>query len=220
MKIEVKKTIWPSLISSGVILVLGLLLFFKSSVTLMGISYIFGGLIIAIGVLAIVRFISNNHSDISNQLNIVYGIICIISGIFFIEKPEIIGSIIPVVMGIGIIISSSLKIQQSFNLKSLNSSYFFWSFVTALLSLICGIVLLFNPFKGAVIITKVIGIFLVMYAILDICNTIVLKKSGVSISISTVNDKDTKSKSNHRKAKDAKIIKEVTKKGDGKSDTI
>lgn len=214
MKIEVKKTIWPSLISSGVILVLGLLLFFKSSVTLMGISYIFGGLIIAIGVLAIVRFISNNHSDISNQLNIVYGIICIISGIFFIEKPEIIGSIIPVVMGIGIIISSSLKIQQSFNLKSLNSSYFFWSFVTALLSLICGVVLLFNPFKGAVIITKVIGIFLVMYAILDICNTLVLKKSGVSISISTVNDKDTKSKSNHRKAKNAKIIKEVTKKGD------
>lgn len=212
MKIEVKKTIWPSLISSGVILVLGLLLFFKSSVTLMGISYIFGGLIIAIGVLAIVRFISNNHSDISNQLNIIYGIICIISGIFFIEKPEIIGSIIPVVMGIGIIISSSLKIQQSFNLKSLNSSYFFWSFVTALLSLICGVVLLFNPFKGAVIITKVIGIFLVMYAILDICNTIVLKKSGVSISISTVNDKDIKSKSNHRKAKDAKIIKEVTKK--------
>ena len=193
---------------------LGLLLFFKSSVTLMGISYIFGGLIIAIGVLAIVRFISNNHSDISNQLNIIYGIICIISGIFFIEKPEIIGSIIPVVMGIGIIISSSLKIQQSFNLKSLNSSYFFWSFVTALLSLICGVVLLFNPFKGAVIITKVIGIFLVMYAILDICNTIVLKKSGVSISISTVNDKDIKSKSNHKKAKNAKIIKEVTKKGD------
>lgn len=214
MKIEVKKTIWPSLISSAVILVLGLLLFFKSSVTLMGISYIFGGLIIAIGVLAIVRFISNNHSDISNQLNIIYGIICIISGIFFIEKPEIIGSIIPVVMGIGIIISSSLKIQQSFNLKSLNSSYFFWSFVTALLSLICGVILLFNPFKGAVIITKVIGIFLVMYAILDICNTIVLKKSGVSISISTVNDKDINSKSNHRKAKNAKIIKEVTKKGD------
>ncbi len=214
MKIEVKKTMWPSLISSAVILVLGLLLFFKSSVTLMGISYIFGGLIIAIGVLAIIRFISNDHSDISNQLNIIYGIICIISGIFFIEKPEIIGSIIPVVMGIGIIISSSLKIQQSFNLKSLNSSYFFWSFVTALLSLICGVVLLFNPFKGAVIITKVIGIFLAIYAVLDICNTIVLKKSGVSISISTVDDKDTKSKSKHKKTKDAKIIKEVTKKGD------
>ena len=38
MKIEVKKTIWPSLISSAVVLILGLLLFFKSSATLMGIS--------------------------------------------------------------------------------------------------------------------------------------------------------------------------------------
>ena len=110
MKIEVKKTIWPSLISSAVILVLGLLLFFKSSATLMGISYVLGGIIIAIGVLAIIKFISNDHSDVSNQLNIIYGIICIISGIFFIEKPEIIGSIIPLVMGVGIIISSSLKI--------------------------------------------------------------------------------------------------------------
>ena len=114
-------------------------------------------------------------------------------------------------MGIGIIISSSLKIQQSFNLKSLNSSYFFWSFVTALLSLICGVVLLFNPFKGAVIITKVIGIFLAIYAILDICNTIVLKKSGVSISISTAIDDNNESR---KKTEDAKIIKEVTKKGD------
>ena len=103
------------MITSAAVLLLGLLLFFKSSLTLMGISYVFGGLIIAIGVLAIIRFISNNHSDISNQLNIVYGIICIISGIFFIEKPAIIGSIIPIVMGIGIIINSSLKIQQSFN---------------------------------------------------------------------------------------------------------
>lgn len=212
MKIEVKKTIWPSLISSVAVLLLGLLLFFKSSLTLMGISYVFGGLIIAIGVLAIIRFISNNHSDISNQLNIVYGIVCIISGIFFIEKPAIIGSIIPIVMGIGIIINSSLKIQQSFNLKSLNNNYFLWSFIMALLSLVCGVVLLFNPFKGAVIITKVIGIFLAIYAILDICNTIVLKKSGVSINISTFNSDNTKAKK--KKTKDAKIIKEVIEKGD------
>ena len=74
MKIEVKKTIWPSLISSAVILVLGLLLFFKSSATLMGISYVLGGIIIAIGVLAIIKFISNDHSDVSNQLNIIYKI--------------------------------------------------------------------------------------------------------------------------------------------------
>lgn len=212
MKIEVKKTIWPSLISSAVILVLGLLLFFKSSATLMGISYVLGGIIIAIGVLAIIKFISNDHSDVSNQLNIIYGIICIISGIFFIEKPEVIGSIIPLVMGVGIIISSSLKIQQSFNFKNMNSSYFFWSFLTALLSLICGVILLFNPFKGAVLITRIIGIFLVIYAALDICNAIIFQK-GSSLSVKVLTDTKQKSKRD-KKTKDAKIIREVKKEED------
>lgn len=212
MKIEVKKTIWPSLISSAVILVLGLLLFFKSSATLMGISYVLGGIIIAIGVLAIIKFISNDHSDVSNQLNIIYGIICIISGIFFIEKPEVIGSIIPLVMGVGIIISSSLKIQQSFNFKNMNSSYFFLSFLTALLSLICGVILLFNPFKGAVLITRIIGIFLVIYAALDICNAIIFQK-GSSLSVKVQTDTKQKSKRD-KKTKDAKIIREVKKEED------
>ncbi len=215
MKIEVKKTIWPSLISSVVILILGLLLFFKSSVTLMGISYILGGIIIAIGVLAIVKFISNDHSDISNQLNIIYGIICIISGVSFIEKPEIIGSIIPVIMGIGIIISSSLKLKQSFDFKNMNSSYFFWSFLTALLSLICGLILLFNPFKGAVLITRIIGIFLVIYAISDICNAIIFQK-GSSLSIKVKTDDTRKKTKKDKKTKDAKIIKEVKKEEDSK----
>lgn len=213
MKIEVKKTIWPSLISSAVVLILGLLLFFKSSATLMGISYIIGGIIIAMGVLAIIKFISNDHEDISNQVNIVYGILSIIAGIYFIEKPDIIGSIIPLFMGVVIIISSSLKIRQSFDFKNVNSSYFFWSFLTSLLSLICGVILLFNPFKGAVLITRIIGIFLVIYAVLDICNAIIFQK-GSSLSIKVQTD-DTKQKNKKdKKTKDAKIIREVKKEED------
>jgi hypothetical protein len=213
MKIEVKKTIWPSLISSAVVLILGLLLFFKSSATLMGISYIIGGIIIAMGVLAIIKFISNDHGEISNQVNIVYGILSIIAGIYFIEKPDIIGSIIPLFMGVVIIISSSLKIRQSFDFKNVNSSYFFWSFLTSLLSLICGVILLFNPFKGAVLITRIIGIFLVIYAVLDICNAIIFQK-GSSLSIKVQTD-DTKQKNKKdKKTKDAKIIREVKKEED------
>ena len=53
MKVEIKKVIWPSLLSSIFLLLLGLLLFFKSSATLMGISYLIGGVLIAVGVIAI-----------------------------------------------------------------------------------------------------------------------------------------------------------------------
>ena len=204
MKIEIKKILWPSIISSLVLLVLGLLLFFKSSATLVSISYTIGAVLFALGIIAIVRFLRNNKMDVFNQLNIVYGIICILSGVFFIKEPEFIASVMPVVLGIVIIISSSLKIQQSFVLRNMKSKYFMGSFITALLSLICGVILLFNPFASAVLLTKVIGIFLILYAVFDIINTIFVKKSmtiQMDIDNGTVHKKSS--------IKEAKVTKEV-----------
>ena len=113
MKVEIKKIMMPSVISSSLLLILGLFLFFKSGATLMAISYFIGAILMAIGIIAIIRFIRNSNRDIFNQLNIVYGVISILAGIFLITMPEAIGSAIPIIVGIIIIISSSMKIQQA-----------------------------------------------------------------------------------------------------------
>lgn len=211
MKIEIKKFIWPSIISSLILLALGLLLFFKSAVTLISISYIVGSILLALGIIAIIRFITK-AKDIFNQLNIIYGIICILGGIFFIKEPAVIGSIMPVFLGIGIIISSSIKIQQALILKNLGNRYFTGSLITALLCLICGVLLLFNPFKTAEIITKIIGLFLIIYALFDILNTFLLKKGNAcNIEIGPL----AKEQRDSKKTKDAKIIKEVKKEKEG-----
>ena len=209
MKIEIKKIFWPSIISSLIILILGLLLFFKSEATLMTISYIIGAALFAVGIIAIIRFFSTkNNKDSFTQLNIVYGIISILAGAFFVIEPKMIGSIIPVVLGIGIIISSAIKVQQALVLRNMQNKYWVSTLVISLLSLVCGVVLLFNPFSGAVVISKIIGIFLILYAVLDLVNTFLLKKSnGFRIEI----EKTTEDyhKGEDPKAKDAKIIKEV-----------
>lgn len=203
MKIEIKKILWPSLVSSLVILILGFLLVFQSEVTLMTISYIIGAILFAIGIIAMIRFFTNKSEDSFSQLNIVYGIICILAGIFFVKEPKMIGSIIPVVLGIGIIINSSIKVQQALVLRNVKNKYWTISLVISLLSLVCGVVLLFNPFSGAVVLTKIIGIFLILYAVLDLVNTFLLKKSnGIQIEIE-------KKVSNSAHAKDAKIVKEI-----------
>ena len=156
MKIEIKKILWPSLVSSLVILILGFLLVFQSEVTLMTISYIIGAILFAIGIIAMIRFFTNKSEDSFSQLNIVYGIICILAGIFFVKEPKMIGSIIPVVLGIGIIINSSIKVQQALVLRNVKNKYWTISLVISLLSLVCGVVLLFNPFSGAVVLTKLL----------------------------------------------------------------
>ena len=159
MKIEVKKVIWPSLISSIFLLLLGLLLFFKSGATLIAISYLIGGILSAVGIIAIINFLRNSSKDIFNQLNIIYGVVSIVAGIFLVTVPEFIGSIIPVVVGITVIISSSLKLQQALFLKNMNSKYFMPSLIMAILCLVCGVVILFNPFTSAVVVTKIIGLW-------------------------------------------------------------
>lgn len=206
MKVEIKKIILPSVISSVLLLILGLFLFFKSGATLIAISYFIGAILLAIGIIAIVRFIRNSNKDIFNQLNIVYGVISIVAGLFLITIPEAIGSAIPIVVGIIVIISSSMKVQQALVLKNIGSRYFLATLITAILCLVCGVIILFNPFKSAVVVTKIIGLFIAIYAILDLINTIILRKSSsINIEIS----KDVREKP--KRTKDAKVIKEVDK---------
>ena len=207
MKVEIKKVSWPSLLSSIFLLLLGLLLFFKSSETLVGISYLVGGVLIALGIIAIINFLRNSTKDIFIQLNIVYGIVSIVSGIFLVTVPEFIGSIIPIVVGIAVIISSSFKVQQALVLKNLDNKYFLPSLVMAIVCLVCGVVILFNPFTSAVVVTQIIGLFMIIYALLDIVNSFILRKSrNISVEISTDRKKDK-----NKKTKTAKIIKEIDK---------
>lgn len=168
-----------SLATSLLLLALGILLVFESEATITTISYVIGGILIAIGTFAIMRFISNNKNNNTNflGLDIVYGIVTIILGILIITNPHAIASILPIVLGIAIIIGSANKIQYAFELKNESNDMWKTTLIISIVSTICGVVLLFNPFAGAVLIMKIVGIFIIIYAILDSISTIIIKRS-------------------------------------------
>ena len=167
-----KSSIWSSI----ALVILGFLLIFYSEVTIISISYVIGGILIAIGVIALLKYISNINKDIKNEIDIVYGIGTIILGIIVICNPKAIASIIPFILGILIVINSTAKIDYSFKLRKNKNNLWVSTLIVALVALICGVLLIFNPFAGAEFITKVIGIILVVYAILDIVSTIRISK--------------------------------------------
>ena len=167
-----KSSIWSSI----ALVVLGLLLIFYSELTILSISYVIGGILIAIGVIALLKYISNINKDIKNEIDIVYGIGTIILGIIVISNPKAIASIIPFVLGVLIVINSTAKIDYSFKLRKNKNSLWISTLVVALIALVCGVLLIFNPFAGAEFITKIIGAILLIYAILDIISTIRISK--------------------------------------------
>ena len=218
MESLMKKFFRSSMMTSIVLLVLGFMLIFKSEATIISISYIIGAILVAIGVLAIIKFIKNTNNVSKNELDIVYGVVTIILGILIITNPEAIASIIPIVLGISIIISSATKLQYAFELKANENRLWKTTMVISVISTICGIILLFNPFKGAVMFTKIVGIFIVVYAVLDLISTITIKRNVTIIHEAiegTITDAEIieeKEEKNTNKSKTKKATKKKTKK--------
>ena len=166
-----------SLLSSIGMCILGLLLIFKAELTVTSISYVIGGVLVALGVISLLNYTKSVKEKNNNQLDIVYGIVSIVLGIIVITNSKAIVSIIPFVIGILIIITSATKIEYSFQLKNNKNDKWVITLVLSLLEFFCGILLVFNPFKSAVFVTKVIGSIILVYSIIDLLTTISIKKT-------------------------------------------
>lgn len=176
MKKIISGMIRSSIICSIALVALGILLIFKSELTIMTISYVIGGCLIAIGVLAELKYLKENSKDVTKgDIDIIYGIVSIILGIIVIKNPEAIASIIPLVIGIIIIANSVVKLQYSLELKKEKNELWLSTFILSIVMVVCGVVLIFNPFQGAVLLTRIVGIFILLYAVLDLVSTFVIK---------------------------------------------
>lgn len=172
-----KKFFRSSLITSLFLIALGLLLIFQSDAVIYSISYVIGGILIALGVVAIIKFIQGTNNEQKAELDIVYGIVSVILGIVVIKNPEAIASIIPAILGISIVISSATKLQYAFELRANGNNLWKTTMVISIISTLCGIVLLFNPFKALTSFTQVVGIFILVYAVLDMISTFTIKRN-------------------------------------------
>jgi len=197
----IMKYLKSSFLSSIGLTILGFLLFFQAEITIVSISYVIGGILVAIGTLALIRYINQLHKNVKNELDIIYGLGTIILGIVVISNPKAIASIIPFVLGIIMIISSSAKLQIGLQMRKDNNHTWVFTTITSLLTLMCGILLIFNPFAGAKFITKVIGILLLIYGIIDMISSILIKKAG----------KSQENKTKEAVIKEAEIIEDNTK---------
>ena len=205
-----------SLASSIILIVLGILLIFQSEATIISISYIIGGVLILLGVLALLRFVKNSNRDEKSELDIVYGILTFILGVLIINNPQAIASIIPFVLGISIIINSATKLQYAFELKANENNLWKTTMFLSLISALCGIVLIFNPFKGVVVFTKIVGLFIILYSVLDIISTLTIKKNvsiihsaieGTVIDAEVIEEEEELSKSKTKKKNKRKKAK-------------
>ncbi len=172
-----KKMFRMSILTSVFFIVIGLFLILKPETTITTISYILGAVILVTGVVFMIKYFStkNQLGVFSNDL--VSGVMSIIIGFIFIFNPTALAKIIPIILGIWIIISSITKIQYSLQLKMYHNKAWISTMIIAAITFMWGLLLLFNPFEGAMVLTQIIGMFILVYAVLDLVEICIIRKN-------------------------------------------
>lgn len=176
LKNGMNKIFITSLISTSFMLVLGILLLIKPDFIINIVSTIIGLIILVPGIVSLVDYFKTKYST-----NLVIGVVACIIGIVFIFNSKFVSSILPFILGIYFIINGISKLQYGIELRKNNVTKYMPSIITSILILVCGIILMVNPFGGAIAITKVLGIFMIIYSGLDIYNAIIIRKEVNSV---------------------------------------
>ena len=164
-----KKLFLMSILSSIFFIIVGLFLIMKPDTTMAIISYAIGSLIMVSGTIFLIKYFTNRNGYTMLSGELILGVICVIVGAL--------ASVIHFILGMWIIISSVTKIQYAFQLKAYNNKAWIPTMILAAITFIWGLLLLFDPFEGAMLITQIIGMFILVYAILDLVEVFIIRKN-------------------------------------------
>lgn len=160
-----------SILTSVVILVIGIFLFIQPDTVIRMISVVLGIIFLIPGITAMIDYFKEK-----NSASLVLGVITILVSLILIIKTDLVASILPFILGIYFVVNGITRLQYALELKKQGYTSFTTSLVFSLLIMICGILFILNPFEGAMALTQMIGMFMIIYAALDITNTVVIKR--------------------------------------------
>lgn len=176
-----KKIYRMSLISSIVFFVFGLLLIFQTEGIIKTIAITIGAILLVIGIFPIVNYFRNRDQGILSSAGLLYGIFSAVAGIVIIVNNNLLLTIVPVLAGVWMIINSVNKIQIAMELRDNKISSWLISFIFAIIILIVATLLIVFPARGAIIVSRTVGIFIVIYSVLDIADSILIKVLGKQV---------------------------------------
>jgi uncharacterized membrane protein HdeD (DUF308 family) len=128
-----------------------------------------------IGVVPIINYFRFRARGFSTTFSFMMGIFCIVAGLVLLMNENILTTIIPIITGVWMIINSINRISISMDLRDDQIPFWVITFIYAILTLITGVLLILDPVNGGRLVTKSIGIIIVIYSIIDIINLILVR---------------------------------------------
>lgn len=151
-------------------LVIGILLLINPVGFTSGIIIVAGLIMIVNGLINCIRYFRTNLKEASKEQFLTKGLIAIMAGAFcvlntnwFIET----FSALTVIYGIVVLLSSVEKIQLCVDLLRQKKTKWYLAAISAVISFVCAVIILKNPFSSTTVIWIIAGISLILEAVFD-----------------------------------------------------
>ena len=126
------------------------------------ICYAFGGVLTVSGILRIVRYFLRDQFDGMIRKDFCFGLVLAAGGLFLILRPDTVVSFLPFVFGLLLVAGCAEKLQTAADLRRIGIPLWYIPLIMGGVSLVLGIILLCQPFGSAMILTRFIGVAIIV----------------------------------------------------------
>ncbi len=170
-----------SICISIMFIIIGIIMVLMPKMSLEILGVILSVILIINGVILMITDIKLNNNFIPVDM-LPASMLSILLGIMMLIYPNVLSIIIPLMLGTWFIMTSIFKIRLTLYLSKIQNTPWILLMLISILSIVCGFILILNPIDSSVAITLFIGIVIIVYAISDIINMIVLKRNIKNIA--------------------------------------
>lgn len=161
----VKYAKWFSILSSLLLCLCGVILFLWPNTSMTAICTLLGILMLVFGVSRLIGYFFNVSYHLAFQFDLALGLFALLFGILLLVHPGVILSIVWLLVGIYEIVEGVFKMQTALDARHYRLSGWGLLLASAIICVIFGIFLTFNPAKGGALFIQVMGISLLFVGI-------------------------------------------------------
>ncbi len=164
--------------------VVGILLLINPVGLTAGIIIAAGIALMVDGLLNVIRYFRSSQEEAAAGLLLMRGLVALLAGAFCAFNPEwfiITFPVIAILYGVAVLIGGLGKVQITIDMLRAKNSKWWWGAISAVISIICAIVMINNPFSSTVVLWWFTGISLIVEAVFDLITLVMSRKNDGSV---------------------------------------
>ena len=165
-KLKIAKTGY--LVLSALLLLAGVGLTFFSDTFYPILTVLLGVLFLAFGIVKLVGFFSKDPYQLVFETDLVFGILYLVFGLLLLIRPAHTMAFFGIMFGLILLADGLTRVRIALDARPFGIRAWWLILVSALVTAILGVVLLFHPGEGTKVLTQLLGISLMVDGVMNI----------------------------------------------------